>query len=597
MGELLASTGELEVIAQPPNPGQIAVAKCDEDSSWGRIKVEENDGDFIKVRFLDFGSVELKRLEEIFMIPESVMKFPAGAFPVSLDSKDETTDENRERIYDLLDTGEELIVVLGNDKSGVFYIGGRQVLPEEAETDKQAVEEVVVEASDDVEQEADEKVEQFEEVAVFVEKAWESKGEVEVSVSHVEKGGWVWVTPVQLQEEVDALMEELRKLKPELGLAVDFTEGDTVAAIYSEDGELYRCRIVSRNGLYLQVLFVDFGNTEEKSAKEILALPSNLSEKMRPGFAMKVRMAGFDISSKEDDEKERMKLEEKLTERNPVMRKREDGLVEFLVEGVRVELKTPVNHPQGFLAAPGNVVECSLDSPVTHHGDTVVESGKQTRGEMVSSTPVKTEVPEELVSPGATIRQLKEQMDRELKGREMKSRPVYAMEKNQVPVSRQPKGPGNNGFTERKEVHVKDKSGKTLEWPKVSGAVATSVVSQELLDSWVEGCRRMLEKRERSIKAEKSVRAGLNQWDTLLARLEDGESGEEEVLDWLLDCDIFETSCNPASTQVCSIVHCSYLYPSSVNLMMNIIHVKECVTGHFSSIPPGGADGIEGGKV
>jgi len=215
-----------------------------------------------------------------------------------------------------------------------------------------------------------------------------------------------------------------------------------------------------------------------------------------------------------------------------------------------VELETPVNHPQGFLAAPGNVVECSLDSPVTHHGDTVVESGKQTRGEMVSSTPVKTEVPEELVSPGATIRQLKEQMDRELKGREMKSRPVYAMEKNQVPVSRQPKGPGNNGFTERKEVHVKDKSGKTLEWPKVSGAVATSVVSQELLDSWVEGCRRMLEKRERLIKAEKSVRAGLNQWDTLLARLEDGESGEEEVLDWLLDCDIFETSCNPASTQV-----------------------------------------------
>ena len=103
-------------------------------------------------------------------------------------------------------------------------------------------------------------------------------------------------------------------------------------------------------------------------------------------------------------------------------------------------------------------------------------------------------------------------MDRELKGREMKWRPVYAMEKNQVPVARQPKGPGNNGFTERKEVRFKNKSGKALEkMSKVSEAVACRVISQELLEGWVEGCRRMLEKRESLIKAEKSVRAGLNQ--------------------------------------------------------------------------------------
>ena len=80
-------------------------------------------------------------------------------------------------------------------------------------------------------------------------------------------------------------------------------------------------------------------------------------------------------------------------------------------------------------------------------------------------------------------------------------------------------------------------------------------MSQELLDSWVEGCRRMLEKRESLIKSEK----GLNQWDTLLARLEDGEEGEEEVLDWLLDQDIFEISCNPASTQVCGYFLTIYL--------------------------------------
>ena len=565
--ELLASTDHLEPIAEA-NPGQIAVAKCDEDSSWGRVKVEENAGDSVKVRFLDFGSVELKRMEEIFTMPELVMEFPAGAFLVSVNSKDGSTDENRGRIYDLLDTGEELSVVVGSDKSGVFYIGGRQVLPEEAETDQQAAEEVLVEASDV--QQPGEMVKQLEEVAVFVEKAWESKGEVEVSVTHVEKGGWVWATPVQLQEQVDDLMDQLNKLKPELQLAVQCEEGDTVAAIYSEDGELYRSRVLSRSGENLHVQFIDFGNTEEKGAKELLSLPKHLHEKVMRGLAIKVQMAGLGTSVQEEEE--RFKLEEKLTDRNLVMRKRADGLVEFLAEGVRVELDAPVNHPPGLLAATVNVV----DSSVGHCGGGDVEvkiessEGKQVLGDMISSTPVKTEeVSDKVVSPGATIQQLKEQMDRELRGRETKSRPVYAMEKNQVPVSRQPKGPGNNnGFTGRKEARATDnclgvrQSGKIFEkMPKVSEAVACRVVSRELLDSWVEGCRRMLQKKESLIKAEKSVGTGLNQWDTLLARLEDGESGEEEVLNWLLDQDIFEICCNPASTQVCSIA--DNLYPTN----------------------------------
>ena len=548
MQELLASTVNLEPLAQA-NPGQIAVAKCDEDSSWGRVKVEGNEGESIKVRFLDFGSVEFKRMEEIFMMPESVMEFPASAFLVSVNSKIETTDENRGRIYDLLDTGEELCVVLRSDKSGVFYIGGRQVLPDEAETEKQAAKDVLVGASNV--QQADKRVEQLEEVAMFVEKALELKGELEVSVTHVEKGGWVWATPVQLQEQVDDLMEELDKLRPELQPAVQCEEGDTVAAIYSEDGELYRSRIVSRSGVNLQVQFIDFGNTEEKSAKELLSLPRHLHEEVRRGLAIKVQMADLDTSVEEE---ERVKLEEKLTERNVVMRKRADGLVEFLVEGVRVELETPANHPQGDLAEPVNVV----DSPVWHFGDidlNVESSGKQDLGERISSTPVKTELSEKLVSSGATIQQLKEQMDRELKGREMKSRPVYAMEKNEVPVARQPKGPGNdNGFTERKVVHAKDNFlGKIEKMPRIYEAVACPVMSQELLESWVEGCRRMLEKRESLMKAEKGVRTELNKWDTLLTRLEDGESGVEEVLEWLLNQDLFDICCNPASTQVRSI--------------------------------------------
>ena len=40
--ELLASTDNLEPIVHQVNRGQIAVAKCDEDSSWGRVRVEKD---------------------------------------------------------------------------------------------------------------------------------------------------------------------------------------------------------------------------------------------------------------------------------------------------------------------------------------------------------------------------------------------------------------------------------------------------------------------------------------------------------------------------------------------------------------------------
>ena len=64
-------------------------------------------------------------------------------------------------------------------------------MPEEEEVvaDEQADDDVVVESSDV--QQAVKTVEQVEEVAVFVEKALKSRGEVEVTVSHVEKGGLV----------------------------------------------------------------------------------------------------------------------------------------------------------------------------------------------------------------------------------------------------------------------------------------------------------------------------------------------------------------------------------------------------------------------
>merc|ERR550519_2722707 len=213
-------------------------------------------------------------------------------------------------------------------------------------------------------------------------------------------------------------------------------------------------------------------------------------------MAMKVQMAG--VGNSED---KRVKLEESLTDKNLIMRRRGDGLVEFFNEGVRVDLNTPFNLAGKVLV---NNAAFSFESPVRSCGDVEEVNGssdsvKQPAVGMVSSTPAKKEVSVKLVSPEATIQQLKEQMDRELEGRERRSRPVFAMERNQVPVIRQPKGPaGNNGFIERKEVQ-----GKYRSLNKAKLSVPCPVMSQELLDTWFEG----------------------------------GEQGGEEVVHWLLSQD------------------------------------------------------------
>merc|ERR1711962_1204314 len=100
--EQLGNSGQLEPLLQA-DECQYGVTKSEEDSSWGRVKIRKNEGGSTEVLFLDFGSVEVKRLDEIFMMPEIVREIPAAAFWVSIASREEDTEENRMSIYDLLD--------------------------------------------------------------------------------------------------------------------------------------------------------------------------------------------------------------------------------------------------------------------------------------------------------------------------------------------------------------------------------------------------------------------------------------------------------------------------------------------------------------
>ena len=142
--EQLGNSGQLERLLQA-GECQYGVTKSEEDSSWGRARVKKNEGGTTEVLFLDFGSMEIKRPDEIFMMPEIVREIPAAAFWVSIASGEEDTEENRMSIYDLLDTEEEVDVVLGSGNSGVFFKGEKQVLPDEEAIEEEDVRESVME--------------------------------------------------------------------------------------------------------------------------------------------------------------------------------------------------------------------------------------------------------------------------------------------------------------------------------------------------------------------------------------------------------------------------------------------------------------------
>ena len=113
----------------------------------------------------------------------------------------------------------------------------------------------------------------------------------EVIVSHVESRREIWVQKVAREQELHLILEELQTLKPNLEVVESPKLGDFVAATFSEDGDLYRARVVSSTPLRCTVIFVDFGNSEEKNKDELLMLPFHLQEDKLPAFAVQVTVA------------------------------------------------------------------------------------------------------------------------------------------------------------------------------------------------------------------------------------------------------------------------------------------------------------------
>ena len=122
-----------------------------------------------------------------------------------------------------------------------------------------------------------------------------------------------------------------------------------------------------------------------------------------------------------------------------------------------------------------------------------------------------------------------------------------------------------------KTVRKQMKSGKNVDVRSKVGPC--SVISQKLLDAWVEGCKRMLENREylgNLVKKEKRAVDWSNvDSEVLIARLEDGEEGQEEILNWILSGDNFQIICDSTSPEVSWVVSSLFDFVPSGSVIGN----------------------------
>ena len=98
----------------------------------------------------------------------------------------------------------------------------------------------------------------------------------------------IFFTPATVQPSLDKLMDKLSALGPHLKPARELNMEDLFATVFSLDGEYYRCKILQEDQEKVQVLYVDYGNQEEKSKDELFELPEELKNLRPSAYQIKI---------------------------------------------------------------------------------------------------------------------------------------------------------------------------------------------------------------------------------------------------------------------------------------------------------------------
>ena len=160
-----------------------------------------------------------------------------------------------------------------------------------------------------------------------------------VTVGSVEQTDRVWIC---LDEPCNHLMDQLESAQGSLVRlhSSEVAVGLLAAAIFSEDGALYRAEVLKILPCEeeVEVRYVDYGNTEKVRRDSLFKLPSNLEAAAK--LAVAVELEGVDARVVGNSEKNRAKIAKKLGKEGLMVELKEVGgtlVATFFTEGKKIK--------------------------------------------------------------------------------------------------------------------------------------------------------------------------------------------------------------------------------------------------------------------
>jgi len=108
-----------------------------------------------------------------------------------------------------------------------------------------------------------------------------------------------WFHPTSLQDSLDSLMDQLDTLASSLSpmSASDVFSGQLCGAKFSEDEVMYRAKVISVKEDIVEVIYIDYGNSESRSLSDLYVLPDEI---LSPNpHAVKMELDGYEKFSLE----------------------------------------------------------------------------------------------------------------------------------------------------------------------------------------------------------------------------------------------------------------------------------------------------------
>lgn len=246
-----------------PRSGQICGTVYSEDKAWYRGVIEEVNAGKAKIRFIDYGNSEEAEISSLKVLPSELALLPPFAYPCSLHGVSPLEGEWSSEVTSQLET-----LIVDKELTCTFATGTEVKLEvEDKDVGKSLQEAGLVKyeessiASEDV---SPVRVSSLEKQVVPTEP-------VTAYVSHTDKEKFY----LQLSSQEGELGEMIEKIQVHCDKSAPLSEvalGDYCCAKFTTDNSWYRAHVKDIRGDTVDVLFIDFGNSDSVSKDNLRSL-------------------------------------------------------------------------------------------------------------------------------------------------------------------------------------------------------------------------------------------------------------------------------------------------------------------------------------